>query len=490
MKFPGKGAFSEPRAVARIRRLLANNELSRAIELIERQSRRNPDSPWTRLLRAEWLQASGDTNQALLLLKEFAAAPSNCATRVVLAAGGLLEQANEIDGALDVYGRATGHPAPQVAAHAHWLRARVLYRQRRYGETIEELARGLGHIDHSTMYTMLTPLLVDSNDFGHWRSFITTMRAAEDAPARRKSTEFYLALADAYARCNEFDQSINYLQKAHAARSPGTRPEPGGRFHATNELVKPAFLIIGGMKCGTTSLFEQITHHPQVAAPVRKEIQFFQFQQAPLQWYLAHFPERRAGKHWISGEASPGYLVRPIQPRVRELFPDIKLICILRNPARRALSHWHHVRRQGRVQSQPDSLLAAARQMAELTGAEDAAIERALCEEPVRSRERNILTQGFYYYFLRRWFRHFPADQMLLLTLSELSQSPRRTMGRVFEFLGLRPKRFVRSIVKNAAGRSRGGDDASEIHRALSELYRPSMEKLRSEYGVDVASHI
>jgi hypothetical protein len=54
-----------------------------------------------------------------------------------------------------------------------------------------------------------------------------------------------------------------------------------------------------------------------------------------------------AGK-LVSGEATPYYIFHPLVPdRVYKLFPNVKLIVLLRNPVDRAWSHYHHEVRGG-----------------------------------------------------------------------------------------------------------------------------------------------
>ncbi len=45
-----------------------------------------------------------------------------------------------------------------------------------------------------------------------------------------------------------------------------------------NEEVKlPNFLIVGGQKCGTSSLHHYLANHPSVWSPEKKELHFFDY---------------------------------------------------------------------------------------------------------------------------------------------------------------------------------------------------------------------
>jgi hypothetical protein len=57
----------------------------------------------------------------------------------------------------------------------------------------------------------------------------------------------------------------------------------------------------------------------------------------------------RDGQRFITGEASPYYLLHPHAPkRMADLVPWIKLTALLRNPIDRAYSHYYHEVRKNR----------------------------------------------------------------------------------------------------------------------------------------------
>src|SRR5215467_6288621 len=122
----------------------------------------------------------------------------------------------------------------------------------------------------------------------------------------------------------------------------------------------PDFLIIGGQRCGTTSLYYYLTDQPCVYPAATKEVHFFDDHFASgIDWYRAQFPtsayknyvERVRHQHFLTGEASPYYLFHPHAPRrISAALLYVKLIVLLRNPVDRAFSHyWLEVK--GRYES-------------------------------------------------------------------------------------------------------------------------------------------
>src|SRR3954466_13605025 len=86
---------------------------------------------------------------------------------------------------------------------------------------------------------------------------------------------------------------------------------PSARTPATGPGRLPNALIIGVSKAGTTSLFDYLTQHPEVAGSKPKETLFFSdlvysdFTLPPIRNYRRFF--RHTGAARIVMEASPNY---------------------------------------------------------------------------------------------------------------------------------------------------------------------------------------
>lgn len=125
----------------------------------------------------------------------------------------------------------------------------------------------------------------------------------------------------------------------------------------------PNVVVIGAMKCGTTSLHHYLDLHPEIAMSRPKELNFFigsEGAAAPegpvdwrrgtwargVAWYASHFD---AGAP-VRGEVSPGY-TSPAHPyvaaRMAAVVPGARLVLAVRDPIRRAVSQYRHHRRDG-----------------------------------------------------------------------------------------------------------------------------------------------
>ncbi len=104
----------------------------------------------------------------------------------------------------------------------------------------------------------------------------------------------------------------------------------------------PDFIGIGVQKGGTSWLYRQLLNHSQVFVPeMRKEIHFFDwYYDRGLSWYQKWFPPKE-NNYKAVGEFTPNYLYdENAFLRVKEICPDAKLIIMLRDPVRRAYSHY------------------------------------------------------------------------------------------------------------------------------------------------------
>jgi hypothetical protein len=110
----------------------------------------------------------------------------------------------------------------------------------------------------------------------------------------------------------------------------------------------PDFIIIGAMKCATTSLHEQLARQPGIIMSDPKEPNFFsddsQYARG-LDWYGSCFARARGGE--LLGESSTHYTKLPTHPRTIErmrlhLTPAVRFIYVMRHPIDRLISQYIH----------------------------------------------------------------------------------------------------------------------------------------------------
>ncbi|CUH20650.1 Sulfotransferase domain protein [Jannaschia seosinensis] len=117
-------------------------------------------------------------------------------------------------------------------------------------------------------------------------------------------------------------------------------------------MTLPDFLIIGAMKCGTTTLASQLAAQDGLFLTDPKEPNFFsdddQWNRG-LDWYRNLFAEAPEGA--LKGEASTHYTKGSTHPktleRMRPVLSAPRLVYMIRDPVARAMSHFVHEWSQG-----------------------------------------------------------------------------------------------------------------------------------------------
>ena len=205
--------------------------------------------------------------------------------------------------------------------------------------------------------------------------------------------------------------------------------------------VLPDFIIIGSMKCGTTSLYYDICEHPCTLAAAYDEIGFFDSNfHLGINWYRSMFPRKKQIEDVkqkegtaITGEDTPFYFWNPIAAkRIKKLLPNIKLITILRNPIDRAYSEYQDW--VGRESNSPSFETVVENELN---------IQRKypslITEEnfKVFNQKNSHLLKGVYVDQLKIWRELFPKEQIFTLSTENLNSEPIASLELVFQYLNL-----------------------------------------------------
>lgn len=115
---------------------------------------------------------------------------------------------------------------------------------------------------------------------------------------------------------------------------------------------KPDFFVVGTQKSATTSLHHYLSEHPDIFLPVGKETKFFaddeRYKYGIEQYLTENFAD--TGDCHCIGEVDPDYMYFPSAlERISEHFDlsTLKLVFMLRDPAKRAYSHYTMTMRHG-----------------------------------------------------------------------------------------------------------------------------------------------
>jgi hypothetical protein len=176
----------------------------------------------------------------------------------------------------------------------------------------------------------------------------------------------------------------------------------------------PNLIIIGGLKCGTTSIHHYLGLHPEIQMSKPKELNFFVEElnwDLGLDWYASRFDDRFK----VRGESSPHYTNQPrfggVAARIREHCPDARLIYMVRDPIKRILSHWVHA-------------TGAGYETRELV---------PTLSEP----DSSYIHRSMYWMQLQPYLELFDRSQIEIITQEELQSEREETMRKAFRFAGV-----------------------------------------------------
>jgi len=178
-------------------------------------------------------------------------------------------------------------------------------------------------------------------------------------------------------------------------------------------MTMPDFIIIGAMKCGTSTLHDQLARSDAFYMSHPKEPNFFsddQMHQRGLDWYRSLFAPARPDQ--LTGEASTHYTKRPTlpeaAPRLAEAHPGVKLVYIMRDPIERLISHYIHAWSQREVKRN---------------------INKAVYDLP------ELIDYGRYAYQLRPYLERFGPDQVLPICFERMKSAPHEVLNEISSFV-------------------------------------------------------
>jgi len=181
----------------------------------------------------------------------------------------------------------------------------------------------------------------------------------------------------------------------------------------TNKGRLPNLLIIGAMKCGTTSLHAYLNQHPEVFMSDPKEIHYYadtNYRRIKKEEYTGFFQTDKP----IVGTSPQSYTkchhkdYMGIPEKIYKDTPDVKLIYILRDPLERYKSH---------------------------------VLESYHCDPPsdveYSKQIDNYTKTGMYGMQLEEYSQYFPMKNIHILTLEDLVKNRLSTMNRICKFLNI-----------------------------------------------------
>ncbi|MBD3328476.1 hypothetical protein GF340_04190, partial [Candidatus Peregrinibacteria bacterium] len=143
------------------------------------------------------------------------------------------------------------------------------------------------------------------------------------------------------------------------------------------------------------------------------------------------------------GEFSVTYLCDENAPkRIKESYPDAKLIVSLRNPIERSFSHYQHFISKKAIS--------------------DEALEEAVEKFP------EIISNSLYGQALTEYLKHFDKNQILILHQEDIKEDPNKFIKKIYNFLDI-DSGFEPSCINKKYHTTRSR--LSPVHKKVNVLY-------------------
>lgn len=185
-----------------------------------------------------------------------------------------------------------------------------------------------------------------------------------------------------------------------------------------DNVLLPDFMIVGAMKCATSTLHDQLALQPGIHMSNPKEPNFFsndEIYRRGMQWYSSLFRDEPG---LLQGESSTHYTKMPTYPEtltrmLKHGLGEVKMIYVIREPVSRLVSQYIHEWSQGFLKDD---------------------INTAIKTFPI------LVDYSRYDYQYSALLEHFKPEQILVVFYEKLIAEPQQELGRICRFIGYQGK--------------------------------------------------
>jgi hypothetical protein len=233
------------------------------------------------------------------------------------------------------------------------------------------------------------------------------------------------------ARRFQAQGAVNVAATAYRRVGPALKDLLAQEGHDGGRIAGPDFLIIGSARAGTTWLKKALSRHPQVFILSGEHHYFSNSSHMPADSYVARFagdhsafqrPGIKASQYAPPverryGEKSTTYLSMPDAQidLCAALFPEVRLVCMVRDPVQRVWSHLKHLAAAGGMKFSK------------------------MAEAPPWAQVEELIRQCRYEEHLVRWASHFDPEQILLVDFERIAREPDAVFQEIVRHIGAGP---------------------------------------------------
>ncbi|WKD51447.1 sulfotransferase family protein [Microbulbifer spongiae] len=238
-----------------------------------------------------------------------------------------------------------------------------------------------------------------------------------------------------------------------------------------NKKLAPA-ICIGGMKCGTSTLWDMLTQHPEVLACSVKEPSYFAVrdkENLSIDEYYSIWPwDENDEEKRVIFEASTHYSKFPASnvaaDQIEEIIPNAKIIYLVRDPIRRIESQLAHHISRGELSCN-------------------------LLDKGRWKKNTHLFNLSRYGERILPYIKHLGKEKILIVSLEELIDDYKKALCKIENFLSLTPFNGYTQLKKSNPRRmSLGADKVSFEYDDMTYIYKMINEDVQTfidEFFVD-----
>ncbi|MBN2557812.1 MAG: sulfotransferase domain-containing protein [Clostridia bacterium] len=281
----------------------------------------------------------------------------------------------------------------------------------------------------------------------------------------------------------------------------------------------PNLICPGAQKAGTTTLYQVLRQHRDIACGDAKEPQFFdKFFENGVDWYRKLYKNAKDARYLM--DFTPGYMSEEIfVERMRQtLGEDIRILFMLRNPVDRMYSAYNMFKKAG-IESENDARKAFYRDFGDYLN---------------KAGRTRYFRDGLYGEQISYFMERFPVENMKFIIFEEFTKDIMTSAREIFDFLGLdddgaidygvwanktravkatkkavltrkaanlvprkllavvplKTRKFMRHVIYRTFLRTRAYDDSVKDHALCAEMmdkYMPGIKDLEQIIGRDLS---
>ena len=251
-----------------------------------------------------------------------------------------------------------------------------------------------------------------------------------------------------------------------------------------NNYNIPNLFIVGAPKCGTTSMHNWLSQHPEIFMSEPKEPFYFckdiireadeynkkatfKFQYRDEENYFSLFEQATNEKY--RGEASTRYLYSKIAPSyIRQFSPKAKIIIMLREPVNFMYS-WHSHKIRGGTEEDIENFEKA------LEAEKERKEHKKMPNKVVCPSDLFYSELAHFSSYITNYQKHFPKEQIKIIILEEIKQDPGKIYREILEFLQVEDTQFspdFEILNRNSKLRSKYLNDLIKNSKYIKRAFR------------------